>query len=125
VLLLDDDQDGVHALRSLLAQYGVQLYAAQDAEQALALLRAPNAIDAVIADYRLPGPASGLDFLVALKQSHPNLPALMITGETTPGPVAEIRQHAVPCLFKPVPPRKLLAELASMTRQRQPDSRGQ
>jgi hypothetical protein len=50
------------------------------------------------------------------------LPALMVTGETTSGPVAEIRQSVVPCLFKPVPPAKLLAELQDMASRRRPDA---
>jgi signal transduction histidine kinase len=116
VLLLDDDQDGVQALTSLLARYGVRVSAAHTVEQAQALLqKTPDAVQAVIADYRLPGPVSGLDFLRSLRQTHPDLPALMITGETTPGPVDEIRQSGVPFLFKPVQPRLLLAELERMT----------
>jgi signal transduction histidine kinase/ActR/RegA family two-component response regulator len=117
VLLLDDDQGGVQALASLLARYGVTVSAAHTVEQARALLGAPHAVQAVIADYRLPGPVSGLDFLRSLKATHPDLPMLMMTGETTPGPVAAIRQSAIPCLFKPAQPKKLLAELERMARQ--------
>jgi DNA-binding NtrC family response regulator len=87
--------------------------AAYDVEQAHALLLgARDEVDAVISDFRLPGAQSGLDFLLALRQSHPGLPALMVTGETTSERIAEIRHSGVPCLFKPVRPEELLEHLA-------------
>ena len=70
-------------------------------------------IGAVVADFRLPGSDNGLDFLLSLRTSAPHIHGLLVTGETAPDRIALIRASGVTCLFKPVPPERLVEALAA------------
>lgn len=110
VLVVDDEADTREALATLLASHGCTVHAAADLEQAEAqlLMHAP---EAVIADDRLPGGRTGLDFLAALRAGAPQLRVLLMTGETAPQRIAAIAAAGVPCLIKPVRARDLLEAL--------------
>jgi signal transduction histidine kinase/ActR/RegA family two-component response regulator len=110
VLVVDDEGDSRDALATLLASHGCTVRAAGDLEQAQALLEA-QAPEAVIADYRLPGERSGLDFLLALRARSPRTQVLLVTGETAPHRIAAIEDSGVPCLIKPVRAHDLLQAL--------------
>jgi signal transduction histidine kinase/CheY-like chemotaxis protein len=110
VLVVDDEADSREALATLLASHGCVVSTAGDLDEAEALLAA-QAPDAVIADYRLPGERSGLDFLRGLRTSAPHLQVLLVTGETAPQRIAAIAASGVPCLIKPVRAGDLLEAL--------------
>ena len=110
VLVIDDEADSREALATLLASHGCMVRTAADLEEADALLQA-KLPDAVVADYRLPGERSGLDFLVALRARSPRVQSLLVTGETAPERIAEIEASGLPCLIKPVRARDLLQAL--------------
>jgi signal transduction histidine kinase len=111
VLVLDDEQDSREALVSLLQAHGCRVHAAADVEDAERVL-ARHEVQAVVADFRLPGERNGLEFLLALRGSQPQLQGLLVTGETLPARIAAIKASGVPCLHKPVRAEQLLAALA-------------
>lgn len=111
VLVVDDEADSRRAMATLLAAHGCEVRAARDLEQAETVLRS-HAVEAVVADFRLPGERSGLDFLLALRERAPQLRTLLVTGETAPQRIATIRASGVPCLHKPVRAQHLLQALA-------------
>lgn len=111
VLVVDDEADSRAATATLLAVHGCRVSAAGDLAQAQRLLQGED-VDAVIADFRLPGERSGLDFLVALRAAAPRLRLLLVTGETAPQRIAMIQASGLPCLFKPVQAALLLQALA-------------
>lgn len=111
VLVVDDEADSRQAMATLLASHGCEVRAAGDLGQAENLLRA-HAMDAVVADFRLPGERSGLDFLLALRERAPQLRMLLVTGETEPQRIAAIRASGLACLHKPVRAQHLLQALA-------------
>jgi signal transduction histidine kinase/CheY-like chemotaxis protein len=112
VLVVDDEADNRQALAALLSSHGCKVTGAGDVDEAEQLL-SRLAVDMVLADFRLPGPRNGLDFLLQLRAEHPRLRMLLVTGETAPDRIAEIRESGVPCLYKPVRAQQLLAALAS------------
>lgn len=60
--------------------------------EALALIRSPEtAFDCVISDYQMPE-MNGIDFLEAVRETHPELPLLLFSGEETDEVAAEIIQ---------------------------------
>ena len=111
VLVLDDEVDSREALATLLAAHGCQVHSVGDVTEAEALL-ASHPIDAVVADFRLPGQTSGLEFLLSLRARRPQLLGLLVTGETAPARIATIKHSGVPCLYKPVRAEDLLHALA-------------
>lgn len=111
VLVIDDEADSRRAMATLLAAHGCEVRAARDLDQAESVLRS-HAVEAVVADFRLPGERSGLDFLLALRERAPQLRTLLVTGETAPQRITTIRASGVPCLHKPVRAQHLLQALA-------------
>ena len=74
--------------------------------------------DALIVDYRLAEPMSGLQVIDTLRRRFGRqLPALIITG--TPNlALLRARAGAIPFAMKPVPPGKLRAFLSQALRER-------
>ncbi|TFZ00118.1 ATP-binding response regulator [Ramlibacter humi] len=112
VLVIDDEADNRDALSALLSSYGCTVHCAADTEDAERQLRT-HRVDTVVSDFRLPGPHSGLDFLLAVRARMPSVRTLLVTGETAPERIATIKATGMPCLYKPVAAEKLLAALSS------------
>lgn len=119
VLLLDDETDIGDAMTALLTSHGVRLQvvtneaAAEAAFTQAALQQKP--FRALICDYRLADGADGLQAAKRLRaQFNPQLPMLLITGETAPHRLQSVRDADVPVLFKPVAIPLLLKALADL-----------
>jgi signal transduction histidine kinase/ActR/RegA family two-component response regulator len=111
ILVVDDEADSREALASLLNSYGCTVHKAGEIEQAEQLLL-QHPVEAVVADFRLPGGRNGLDFLLKLRMEAPHIRTLLVTGETAPYRIAAIKQSGMPCLYKPVRAQRLLEALA-------------
>lgn len=111
VLVIDDEPVSREAMVLLLSSYGCTVHPASDLAQAQQLLQ-DHPIEAVVSDFRLSGERSGLDHLLALRRHSPRLRTLLVTGETAPQRIADIRASGVPFLHKPVRAQQLLDALA-------------
>lgn len=111
VLVIDDERVSREATALLLTASGCSVYSASDLAQAQHLLQC-HPIEAVVADFRLPGERNGLDFLLALRSNSPQLRTLLVTGETEAQRINAIRTSGVPFLHKPVRAQQLLDALA-------------
>lgn len=111
VLVIDDEPVSREAMAQLLSACGCTVYPASDLAQAQHLLQL-HPIEAVVSDFRLPGERDGLDHLLALRRTSPHLRTLLVTGETAPQRIADIRASGVPFLHKPVRAQQLLDALA-------------
>jgi PAS domain S-box-containing protein len=82
VLHVDDDTTVVDTVREFLAAGGdgVEVVAERDAEAALERIRSGDRVDCVVSDYDMPG-TDGLEFLSAVRETHPDLPFIVFTGE--------------------------------------------
>ncbi|MBZ5514831.1 MAG: sigma-54 dependent transcriptional regulator [Acidobacteriia bacterium] len=101
VLIVDDEQDARDFCLQVLHELGYEADAAESAEQALSLLSTGN-FDIVLADVRMPG-MSGLDLLKVVKQDHPPIDVVMMTGYgTIASAVQAIKQGAYDYLTKPL-----------------------
>ena len=121
VLLIDDEADIGDAVAALLGSCGVALQVVRDEILATAAFTAAATqaapFDALICDYRLAGGADGLEAGLRLRRRFdPQLPLLLVTGETAPERLQRVRDSGVPVLFKPVAAEALLAALASLRR---------
>jgi CheY-like chemotaxis protein len=80
VLYVDDDEVMLLMVERLLQRLGYRTTCCQDAQRALAVVRAaPQAIDVVVTDYNMPA-ASGLDLAHELARLRPQLPVLISSG---------------------------------------------
>jgi len=87
LLLVDDDAYIRAALQRLLRPDGYRILAARDAAEAFDLLAA-NRVGVIVADQRMPG-MSGAEFLGHVKELHPDVVRIMLSGGTDPQSVIE------------------------------------
>jgi CheY-like chemotaxis protein len=120
VMLLDDEVEIGHALAALFKAYGVELTVVRDEMVAAdAFIQAAKGLpfDALIFDYRLAGGADGLEVATRLcNRFDPQLPKLMVTGETAPQRLQLVREKGVSMLQKPASASDLLAALRGISR---------
>ncbi len=77
-MVVDDAEGMRHYLASLLELRGYAVDTAEDGRSALALLEAGAAPDVVVLDVMMPG-LDGLETLRMIKESHPDLPVVMLS----------------------------------------------
>ena len=109
VVVVDDERDVRDSMVALLGAWGCDVHAFATAEEALGALPPGSPPPGVlVADYRLPGETTGVEVVRALRSAWGEaVPAVLISGESSAGELARIRESGLPLLHKPVPPAKL------------------
>ncbi len=116
VLLIDDEAQLLAAMQAALAQEFVVETAATAAEAEKLLDSRSYAV--MVCDHLLPGEA-GLDFLVRMRERHPGVRRILLTGYIN----AELLSRSVAvaelsaCLIKPVPAAELVRVVAGAGRR--------
>jgi two-component system, sensor histidine kinase len=118
VVVIDDEQAVREATSSLLKSWGHCVIAAGSGDEAVerlstSLIRP----DLLICDYRLRGEENGIAVIERLRSEYNEaIPAVLITGDTAPGRLAEAEASGLLLLHKPVPNGKLRAAIANLTK---------
>ncbi len=104
IVLVDDEAMILDAARLLLEQWGCQVITAGSGQEALQILatisRAP---DAIICDHRLRNDETGVQLIAALRNEfNRDIPAVLITGDTSPDQFKAITAGGLPVLHKPL-----------------------
>ena len=81
ILVVDDERNVLLGFEEVLRPEGHEVITSTHAQEALEHIEAEE-FDLVILDIRMPG-MSGLDALKRIKQGHPKLPVIIMTGEGT------------------------------------------
>ena len=120
VVAIDDDPVQLAALGVLFRRWGCEVVAAASAGEVLARLsEAGRPPDAIVADYRLRGSATGAEAIAALRAKLGwDVPGMILTGDTEPARLIEARASGFELLHKPVDPdrlRRVLRGLLSAT----------
>ncbi len=117
ILLVEDDPSLREALSDTLMLGGYDYLAAEDAEQALALLKR-EVVSMVVSDVNMPG-MDGHALLRELRTHYPQLPVLLMTAYgTVQQAVIAMRDGAVDYLVKPFEPKALLDMVAQHSQGR-------
>jgi CheY-like chemotaxis protein len=101
-ILVVDDEEGVRlGMQTLLEGLGcrVSLATGTDAAAQGAVTERP---DIVLADFRLRGDDDGVATIARLRDLHPRLPALLVSGDTAPARLREAHAAGLRLLHKPV-----------------------
>ncbi len=117
VWIIDDDQEGRHALSTLMEDWGCEVAASADVSELLSADDTPFAKpDVIVADYRLQG-IDGAEVIrrVRSRFGDNELPAVIVTGDTAPEKLRELAATGVQVLHKPVQPGRLRALLAAFS----------
>lgn len=105
VWIIDDEDDIRHALSVLLSKWGAKVLTAANREELGYLLTEQTGAypNLIISDYRLPDKLDGCQVVNIIREHfNADIPALFITGDTSPDKIAEIKQSSIPMLQKPV-----------------------
>lgn len=116
LLLVDDDRELTALLSEYLTFEGVNVAIANNAEQALEILKAGHSFDIAVFDIMMPG-MSGLELLQQLRPSI-SLPVIMLTGKG--GDIDRIlglEMGADDYMAKPCNPRELIARIKAVLRR--------
>ena len=114
VAVIDDDPDVRNSMQVLLGRWGCRVLAGADSADVMQLLRAPpwaltrSPLQAIVADYRLRGGRTGIDAIAALRATCGNtLPALLVSGDSSPEQLALMAASGLACMSKPIRPARL------------------
>lgn len=106
VMVLDDDADILLAMQSVLERWGCRVACASGLPQAQQLCQT-DPPDILISDFDLGDGCNGIMAADVLKQQHPALLSLIISGELKHPLLASARQSGYLVLNKPVKPGEL------------------
>ncbi len=116
VLCVDDKQENLDALQTLLEKWGVTVVLANNWDDAIrqADIFSPQIL---LMDYQLGPNQNGLDLIEAIRQ-HLDIvvPASLVTANHEEDLIAQCREQGVNYLTKPLKPAKLRALLQSLSR---------
>lgn len=118
VVVVEDEEEIRHALRLVLSGWGGEVIEAASVSDIMPKLAQAKRPDLILVDYRLYGPQTGIDVIRAI-HAHCNddkIPTVIITGDTAPEKIREVKNSGFLMLHKPISGGKLLAILNSVLR---------
>lgn len=102
ILLVDDEPLVLKMLETFLSAQDFRVITATGGQEALAIIERQEPIDLLLTDIRMPD-MNGIRLMEAVRQLHPRLPVLLMTGYTDFDLVVEgLKQHAFDLLMKPI-----------------------
>jgi DNA-binding NtrC family response regulator len=111
ILVVEDDAASGRMLRVLFQSEACEVLLAPDGKQALDLAEENHDLDAVFLDLGLPD-LPGMKVLDALKKARPELPVIILSGDTEiPSAVQAIQLGATNYFIKPINTGQILAAL--------------
>jgi signal transduction histidine kinase/CheY-like chemotaxis protein len=118
ILVIDDEQDVLDSTALILEKWGHTVHKADDIDAAVSRAReATPPIDAIVTDYRLRRGNTGLDAIRAVEQvAERKLPAIIITGDSSPEILKLASTSGLALLHKPVKPSQLRMAIAKTVR---------
>ena len=116
VLVIDDEHQVLQSMRHMLEGWGCKVMLAESARDALKIIALSDETpDVIFSDYRLPDDHNGIDAVAAIRESlEQDLPAVIITGDTSPERLKEVASTGLQVLHKPVSPEELLRLLQAL-----------
>jgi len=115
-LVIDDEAIIRTSLTMMLEDWQFDVIAVGSAEEAVeAVTRSKRPPDVIIADYRLREGRTGIQAVQAVQRALDRVvPTVIVSGDTAPERIAEVRRSGFDILHKPVPPAALRAALTQM-----------
>jgi len=116
IAVIDDEENIRLGMEIMLGSFGCQVMTAGSAEELIDAVRERDELPAcLIADYRLRNNETGDDAIHAVRVAlEAQIPAMIITGDTSPGRVSEAVDSGFRLMHKPVEPEALLAAIQQM-----------
>jgi signal transduction histidine kinase/ActR/RegA family two-component response regulator len=111
VLVVDDDPQLTEAMQRLLGEWEYEVRAADGLDAAVEAAARAH-IGLVITDYQLGERTTGVDAIAAIrKRTGRDVPAIIVTGDTSARAADDARRNGIPLLLKPIDASALLSLL--------------
>ncbi len=107
IFLVEDEVQVADAISAVLVSAGHDVAVCNGLQQTKELLSRPWQPDILISDDRLPDGKNALDIIHSVHQRYPQLPVLVITGNTSPERLTTLQSSGLTVLFKPMSADKL------------------
>ncbi|ASJ71249.1 ATP-binding protein [Granulosicoccus antarcticus] len=109
VLVIDDEVQVLQSMRHMLESWGCEVMLAESARNALKLIALTDAMpEVIVSDYRLRDNLNGVDAVAAIRESlESEVPAIIITGDTSPERLKDVSGAGMLVMHKPVNPDEL------------------
>ncbi|RZA32523.1 MAG: response regulator [Lysobacteraceae bacterium] len=115
VLCVEDDPEVAEATLTLLGNLGCETTLARDAQEALA--QPLDGIDLVFSDVMMPGPIDGIGLARRIRDRHPDMPVLLVSGYVMAP--ERLQGLSVSVLAKPYTQEELRRALARLLPRRE------
>lgn len=104
ILLIEDDEQVLASLKAVLNLWGYVVITSSNPDPIMLIAEHPD-IYFIISDYQLGSGQDGIQIIQQLRQiSERPIPALLITGNTSPELVAQLKELDIPVSYKPIDP---------------------
>jgi signal transduction histidine kinase len=119
IVVVDDEELVLDAVRMLLKQWNCEVIAAPSGRQAMReLATSTRPPDVLICDYRLRDDENGVAVVTALRNEfNADIPALLITGDTNPEQIRTIAASGLEVLHKPLREEELHDAICALLAQ--------
>jgi signal transduction histidine kinase/CheY-like chemotaxis protein len=112
VLVIDDEADILHSTGRVVERWGCKAVLAESAAEALDLVNESTIPSAIVADYRLSDDETGIQAIEKVRDRlGQHIPAMLISGDTAPERLQEVKTSGLRLLHKPVMPGELRTAL--------------
>ncbi|MEH6608558.1 MAG: hybrid sensor histidine kinase/response regulator [Halioglobus sp.] len=124
IVVIDDEESIREGMQQLLGQWGCEVVASANQEEAIAKISSyQGEPDGIICDFRLRDNNNGLEAIEAIQLACGyKIPALIVTGDIEKALLIKLKNSGHQVLHKPVPPAKLRAFLRSLQNSSTPTS---
>jgi len=122
ILTIDDNLAISNAMQTMLRHWGFHILTATCLDNAIEILNHHTKLDIMLVDYRLQGNHTGIYVIDSIRKHlyTPQIPAIIITGDTAPEVLKLINKAGFEILHKPIKPaqlRSLITHLLNSTKK--------
>jgi len=115
ILVIDDEPSVRSSMRTLLESWGCRVLVCSGfAEAAQALEQQRFDVEVIVSDLRLRQHENGIETIRALQTTVGAVPALLVSGDTSPERLREVYASGLPLLHKPVSAARLKEALLTL-----------
>lgn len=101
VLVVDDEKDILQSLKHYLESLNGNVHLAENISEAIEIAKKQR-LDLLITDLRLKDNEEGTDCILAIRKFYPELPAIILSGDTAPDRLQEVKKADALFLHKPI-----------------------
>ena len=116
ILIVDNEVEIISGMKEVLENWGCEVETCTSTSDALHFIRKGNRPDILISDFRMPGDLNGIELITAINQIVPDIPALVVSGDTGQELLQEVHRNKLILLHKPIKPVQLHIALMQLVK---------